>query len=271
MNLLKKHFGLLAWSVLMAGIFASSCERGVTEGVFGHPMEDPYPHFDTFEFPTANYYFFGKFDGHFKKWQDGVRSKWDTITRKDLNDPDNPNWSSWPLYTANIYRNIPEQYNELPCVNDSDNVWFEHITRFIRPEIPSERVEIFFYDCVNEADFDTIPALGGFHPEVVTYVDFLNKQVAQPFSNYQFGRRGAKLIYTDAERTKWETKEGSGQLEDSYIRITNLIKRNVTQDTLDTLGMYIIEGEFAGRLYNGGRNIPVTEAKFRARLVPREP
>ena len=78
-------------------------------------------------------------------------------------------------------------------------------------------------------------------------------------------------MYTDANRVRWVTKAGSGQLVDSYIRITDLIKRDITSDTLDTLGMYIVEGEFAGRLFNGNQNIPITEAKFRARLVPREP
>jgi hypothetical protein len=76
------------------------------------------------------------------------------------------------------------------------------------------------------------------------------------------------LVYTDAERTKWETRAGSGQLLDSYLRISDFYPRDIANDTLDTLHMYIIEGEFAGRLFNGTRELPVTEAKFRARLIP---
>ena len=117
--------------------------------------------------------------------------------------------------------------------------------------------------------FKPIEEEPGFHPEIVTWTDFLNDEIAQPFTNTNFGRRGARLVYTDADRTRWESRDGSGQLNDTYLRITNLIKRNIATDTLDTLGMYIIEGEFAGRLYNGGQNIPITEAQFRARLVPR--
>ncbi|NQV52591.1 MAG: hypothetical protein HQ500_05375 [Flavobacteriales bacterium] len=275
MSRIYRNLAFASVFMILAGVIVSSCERGVSEGVFGNPQEGEFPVFDTFNIPTANYFFYGKFDGHFKKWQDGKRSKWDTITRKDPKDPDFPDWGSWPVYTENIYRNIPEQYNDEPCISDSGNIWFEHITRFIRPEIPNERIEIFFYDCVNEADQDTIDAQNGFHPEIVTFLDMFRSEtgtgIAQPFATTEFGRRGAKLVYTDANRDRWVSKPGSGQLLDSYIRITDLIKRNITTDTLDTLGMYIVEGEFAGRLFNGSQNIPITEAKFRARLVPREP
>jgi hypothetical protein len=275
MNPMYRNLAFVAVMALLSGVVISSCDRGVSEGVFGKPMEDPYPVFDTFNLPTANYFFYGKFDGHFKKWQDGRRSRWDTITRKNPNDPDFPDWAQWPVYTDNIYRNIPEQYNEDPCISDSGNIWFEHITRFIRPDIPEDRIEIFFYDCVSEEDYDTIGAQPGYHPEVITWLDMFKSAegngISQPFTSTSYGRRGAKVVYTDADRTKWTTESGSGQLNDTYLRITNFEKRNIVTDTLDTLGMYIVEGEFEGRLYNGDRNIPITEAKFRARLVPREP
>ncbi|MEX2595734.1 MAG: hypothetical protein WEC59_02305, partial [Salibacteraceae bacterium] len=194
----------------------------------------------------SDFYFYGKFDGRFIKWEDDRFAKWDTNF---------------------VYRNIPEENGDLPCINDSSNIWFEQVTRFIRPGIPEHRIEIFMYECIEY--YDTILANPPFYDEILTNLSLLDRGTAQPFSATNYGRTGFKVVYTDGERNKWETKSGSGQLNDTYLRVTDFYPRDVTLDTLDTLGMFIIEGEFAGRLYNGNNEIPVTESKFRGRLVPR--
>ncbi len=269
MNTMKSKISFFVAALFVAGLFSTSCERGTSVGAVGFPDSNEPLSFDTFNAPTADFFFFGKFEGKFKVWQDGRRSRWDTITRLNPNDGQLPNWTSWPVYNENIYRNIPRTNlaAELPCINDSDNVWFDHTTRFLRPEIPDERIEISFFDCIEE--YDTIQANMPFNDEITTYLGVADYGVAIPFSNTQYGRRGVELKYIDANRDVWTTKAGSGQLVDSYFRLLEFYPRNVTQDTLDTLAMYIIEGEFAGRLYNGNKELPITEAKFRARLVPR--
>lgn len=267
MKLMQKTISIAVTAVFALAMFSTSCKRGTTEGTMAFPFESGFPEFDTFDFPTAEFYFYGKFDGKYKLWQDGMRSKWDTATRFDP-DPDNEtDWSEWPAYNDNIYRNIPEQNYELPCINDSDNVWFEHQTRFLRPGILDNRMEIFFYECIDS--LDTIPAYFPFNDAIPTSLSLADYGKALPFTSTEYGRRGVKLIYTDANRDKWTTDDGSGQLIDTYFRLTDFYPRDVTQDTLDTLAMYIIEGEFSGMLYNGARQMPLTEAKFRARLVPR--
>ncbi len=253
-------------ATLATAVVFSSCNRGNTVGAVGFDDEDGLETFDTFRFPLADFYFYGKFDGGFKMWQDGWRSKWDTVSRVNNTGIPGAPWSEWGVYDENIYLNIPEENGDLPCINDSSSIWFEQVTRFLRPDIPEERIEIFFYECREE--LDTISEVMPFHDDVVTNINWEDYGVAQPFTNTEFGRRGVRLVYTDAERNKWETRAGSGQLLDSYLRISDFYPRVVNTDTLDTLHMYVVEGEFAGRLYNGSRELPVTEAKFRARLIP---
>lgn len=253
-------------SILAVNALISSCNRGNTIGAVGFDDPDGLETFDTFNLPTADFYFYGKFDGGFKVWQDGLRSKWDTATRINNTGIPNAPWSEWGVYTENIYQNIPEENGDLPCINDSNNIWFEQVSRFLIPGVPEERMEIFFYDCLPH--LDTINESMPFHGEILTNLGWTDYGVAQPFTNTEFGRRGVRLVYTDNQRNRWETKAGSGQTIDSYFRIHDFYERIVNTDTLDTLHMYIVEGEFAGRLYNGIREIPVTEARFRARLIP---
>ena len=37
--------------IILAGVIVSSCERGVSEGVFGKPQDGEFPVFDTFKYP----------------------------------------------------------------------------------------------------------------------------------------------------------------------------------------------------------------------------
>jgi len=267
---MKNKLSFFVATLFVAGILSSSCERGTTLGAVGYPDPNDPLTFDTFNVPTADFFFYGKFDGQYRVWEDGKRSKWDTITKLDPNDENFPNWMTWPNYEENIYRNIPRTNlaEMLPCINDSDNIWFDHTTRFLRPEIPDERIEISFFNCIEE--YDTIPVNLPFNEEIVTYLGIADYGVAIPFTNTEYGRRGVQVKYIDSNRDVWTTKEGSGQLVDSYFRLLDFYPRVVDQDTLDTLAMYIIEGEFAGRLFNGNEVLPITEGKFRARLVPRE-
>jgi len=269
MNRMNNRISFIVAAFFIAGMFSTSCERGTTLGAVGYPDPNDPLSFDTFNVSTADFFFYGKFEGQFRVWEDGKRSKWDTITRLDINDPNATTWSLWPAYSENIYRNIPRTNlaEMLPCINDSDNIWFDHTTRFLRPEIPNERIEISFFDCIEE--YDTIPANLPFNDNIVTYLGIADYGTAIPFTNTEYGRRGVQLKYVDENRDVWTTKTGSGQLVDSYFRLNEFYPRIVSQDTLDTLAMHIIEGEFAGRLYNGSRELPITEAKFRARLVPR--
>jgi len=246
------------------GIYSSSCKKGATIGAVGYPMTDKYEEFDTFNFPTKRYYFYGKFDGVFRLWQDSTRSKWDTITRDPFGQPEETVWSEWPVYTDNIYYNFCSQREVSDCRYDSSNSYYEHKTRFIRPDFPDERIEVNFYNCVDLTDTNNIDY--PFNERGLVMVG------ANPFTDIPFGRFGAQVVYRDPNGDRWKTKAGSGQLDDTYIRITDYFARDIATDTLDTFGLYVVEGEFAGRLFkeNGTEEKIVTEAKFRARLIPRE-
>jgi len=264
---MKKNLAFLAVATLILALSSSSCKRGNTQGSFFDPMDGEHPVFDTFQFPVADYYFYGKFDGHYMKWQDGYRSKWDTARRIDpLNgDP----YDQWPINNTNYYANFCEQEVLSECRYDSSGSYHRHMTEFIRPDYPEQRVEIYLYKCLGM--FDTIPEYQTtstyYNGEIITNLDI--QTGAWPFTDETYGRIGAQLVYVDSLRNRWSTKSGSGQLLDSYFRITDFYKREVETDTMDTFAMYIVEGEFAGRLFNGGDQLPVTESKFRARLVAR--
>lgn len=270
MKVISKNFGYIAVLLFVVSLVsATSCKKGATLGVVGFEDTVPPVLFDTFPIPTCDYFFYGKFNGHFRTWCNAERSLWDSATR--VYDPfdlgqDSTKWNTWDAYDENIYYNFCEQEIGDFCPDSVTNV-FTHTTRFIRPNNPEDRIELSFFKCVDvTTDMDTIPEFDPRHGEQVTKL-FL-EEVANPFSNSGYYRYGAQLKFTDSDRTEWTTKEGSGQLRDTYIRITDFYPRAFKTDTLDTFAMYIAEGEFAGRLYNGRKEMVVTEAKFRARVVP---
>jgi len=86
MNLMKSKIPFFVAALFVAGLFSTSCERGTSLGAVGYPDPNDPLSFDTFNVPTADFFFYGKFDGKFRVWEDGRRSKWDTITRLDPND-----------------------------------------------------------------------------------------------------------------------------------------------------------------------------------------
>lgn len=256
---MKKLLIFLSLFAVALVISTSSCKRGQSIVAVGYPDTADFPVFDTFDFPTAKYYFYGKFDGKYKMWQDAERSKWDTITRFG---PE-PKWSDRTEYLDNIYFNFTNIKEVAECGPDSNDSYLENKTYFIRPEDPYQRLEIYFYDCVDLLDTNNIN-----WPNNELSV-FLNG--ANPFTNIEYGRNGVRVVYVDENLDKWETLEGSGQTIDTYFRITDFYPRNLLTDTLDTFGMYIVEGEFAGRLYNGTKEKTVLDAKFKTRVIPREP
>ncbi|GAB4374685.1 MAG: hypothetical protein Kow0075_00550 [Salibacteraceae bacterium] len=254
---------ILALAVFYVALLSVSCNRGITVGTVADVDTNGLPSFDTFDFPTSKYYFYGKFDGRFILWQDGMRSKWDTTMRiPDPNNPDLP-YNQWPAYTKNIYINVPSQRIVSPCRYDSSSSFIERRTRFIRPEFPDMRMDIYFYGCVDMNDTNN-----AYYPNNQLSAF---KKIANPFTDIEYGRDGVRLVYTDQNRVQWSTEPGSGQLNDTYFRLTDFYKNNLvsgTADTLDTVALYIVEGEFAGRLFSRLGEMVVTEAKFKARVVP---
>lgn len=260
---MSKYLWIFVTAFFVLGVFASSCKKGTTIGAVSNPGDGDRPVFDTLLPPTSKYFFVGKFDGKFFMWEDGLRSKWDTATRQPGpgNDPDDP-WDTWPAYSDNIYYNFCEEGIVGPCRYDSANHFYAHRTRFIRPDFPERRLDIYFYACIDTADTND--------PNYPSNELSVIHQIANPFTNEKFGRDGVQIVYTDENRDQWVTDPGSGQPHDTYFRITDFYPRDVLTDTLDTFGMYIVEGEFAGRLFHGIQEKVVTEAKFRARLIPRK-
>ena len=270
MKVISKNFGYIAVLLFSVSLItATSCKKGATLGIMGFEDTVPPILFDTFTIPTCDYFFYGKFNGHYRSWCDNERSLWDTATR--VYNPFDPNhdtnrWVTWDPYDENIYYNFCDQEIGDYCPDSVTNL-FTHTTRFIRPENPEDRLQLSFFKCVDvTTDMDTIDEFDPRHGEQVTKL-FID-EVANPFSSSNYFRYGAQLAFTDEDRNVWATKEGSGQLRDTYIRITDFYPRDFKTDTLDTFAMYIVEGDFAGRLYNGRHEITVTEAKFRARVVP---
>jgi len=79
-----------------------------------------------------------------------------------------------------------------------------------------------------------------------------------------------KIKYIDENLETWETKDGSGQLQDSYFRVTEFYLNDTAADPLDTFALFVLKGEIAGRLFNGTQEKTVIDAEFNVRLVPRE-
>lgn len=256
---MKKYALFFAFGLIAFAITQTSCERGQTIGAVGFPDTNDIPTFDTFNFPTAKYYFYGKFDGNYKMWQDSMRSKWDTLSRFGPEEK----WIDRTPYLDNIYYNFTNVDIVAECGADSQSSYVEALTYFIRPGDPHERLEIYFYDCVDLADTND--------------ANWPNNELsvfqsgANPFTSPEYGRNGVKVKYVDDQLRTWQTKDGSGQLNDTYFRITDFYPRNLATDTLDTFALYIIEGEFAGRLYYGSQTKTVLDAKFKARIIPRDP
>lgn len=262
-HIMNKLFAIAAVGFIALGVMTSSCKKGNTVGAVGYPMDGDFPVFDTLYPPTSKYFFYGKFDGSFVTWQDSLRSKWDTATRDSSLALPGEQWINWPNYTKNIYYNFCDESEVDTCDKDGDIMLFQHHTEFIRPiEHPEMRMHIYFYDCI-DTTIDN------------KYAPFNQADVIQmganPFTDVDFGRSGVKVEFIDQNRKRWTTRAGSGQPWDTYFRVTDFYERDVLTDTLDTFAFFIVEGEFAGRLYNGVDEKVVTEAKFRARLVPREP
>jgi hypothetical protein len=264
---MNKSIYILAIGLVLSAFAFTACEKGSTIGSIGR--ENPYPivEFDTFVPPSAVYYFWGVFDGHFRTWEDGIRSDWDTATRKPLVGMEDDPWDTWPVCTDNIYVNVCNEGPTIECpYGDEDyldeELFYKHQSRFIRPEIPGERIEINFYQCANFVDT----------PSVNFVYDSLDlvRLGAWPFSNLERGEWGAEIVYIDKNRDRWSTQSGSGNTTDSYFRLTDLYPRS-NPDTTDTFARFVIEGEFAGRIYNGGNEIAITNSKFRAKLVARKP
>lgn len=255
---MNKSIYILAIGLVLSSFAFTACEKGSTIGSVGR--ENPYPivPFDTFVPPSAVYFFWGVFDGHFRTWEEGRRSTWDTITR--IGDPPVP-------YVDNIYVNVCNEGPTIECpYGDEDyldeELFYKHQSRFIRPEIPDERIEINFYQCANFVDTPSVNF-------VFDSLDIINLG-AWPFSDTARGEWGAQVVYIDKNRDRWITRGGSGNTTDSYFRLTDLYPRN-NSDTTDTFARFVIEGEFAGRLFNGGNEIAITNSKFRAKLVARNP
>ncbi|MEZ4721857.1 MAG: hypothetical protein R2813_08290 [Flavobacteriales bacterium] len=257
---MRKYAFFLASFSLCLVIATSSCKRGNTLGAVGYPDTTDFPVYDTFDFPTSKYFFYGRFDGQYLLWQDSLRSKWDTA-RKTPNGEDL--WEDWDDYEENIYYNFTNIEVAKECGIDSTSSYLQNITYFIRPHDASERIEIYFYDCVDLKD-----TTSAFWPNNELSV-FMKG--ANPFTDTAYMRNGVRVVYVDQNLDKWETKVGSGQLNDTYFRITEFVPRKLAIDTLDTFGLYIVGGEFEGKLYNNGREKEVLGAKFRARLIPVDP
>lgn len=245
---------------MAAGLTFSACKKNSTIGAVGYPMDGDFPVFDTFNVPEAKYYFYGLFDGDYMVWADSARSKWDTATRFCI-DPEAA-WTSCPKYNLNVYFNFTEEGTARDtCALDTFSELYYHRTRFLRPEFADERIDIYMYDCVNflDATNPNFPLNG---------LSVLNVG-AYPFSNVEYGRNGAEVVYTDAFRDEWRTRPGSGNTLDTYFRLTSLDIKPVA-DTSDSFAVLIGEGEFAGRLFReDGMEKIVKDAKFRVRLVPR--
>lgn len=251
--------------IIFVGAFLvlSSCKRNSTVGAIGDPMEGDFPVFDTFKVPDAKYYFYGRFDGHIRTWSDSLRSKWDTARRLCI-DPEMP-WTACPLYNENIYYNFTssgEALDTCPFMDPKDGsvLWFNR-TRFIRPEIADQRLDIYFYDCVNSVDISD--------PNFPINNVGMFKVGSYPFSNENYGRNGVEVVFTDKFRDRWSTRFGSGQPQDTYFRITDF-QAIPAADSTDTLGLFWIEGELAGRLFHeqSGDEMILTEAKFKMRVIP---
>jgi hypothetical protein len=262
---MNKSLSYITLAFMLVGIAFSSCKKGNTIGSIGFEDTVDIVPFDTFVMPNANYFFWGVFDGHFKKWEHDKRSEWDTITRFPLPGQENDPWSTWPLYTDNIYTNVCNDgvFADCPISDDKDDEFYKFQTRFIRTDFPEERIAINFYSCVNVVDTFTSQYFTEFPESVLT-------EGAWPFSNLERGEWGAEVVFTDDQRRVWRTESGSGKATDSYLRITDFYPKSAT-DTLDTFATWVIEGEFAGRIYNGANQIAVTIAKFRARMLAANP
>lgn len=261
---MKKYTHLAVIALFVAGMAASACKKGNTVGAVGFPDIYPEPQYDTFIGPYTKYYFYGKFDGKYIMWQDSVRSVWDTATRDSLSTEAlaGQDWSTWPLYNDNIYYNFCEGVQVSECRDDSDIVFYQHRTRFIRPDFAERRIELNFYDCIDLTD-----ATNPFFP--FNEASFIRKG-ANPFSNPEFAIGGVQLIYIDEFRQRWITRNGSGDPTETYLRVLDFEQRNVALDTNDTFGLYIVEGSFAGKLYNEkspDEFISVIDARFKTRLV----
>lgn len=259
---MKKVIAILPVIVIALGIMTSSCKKGNTIGAVGYPMEGEFPVFDTLFPPTAKYFFYGKFDGRYLMWQDSLRSKWDTISRDTTMAANGTMWQDLPLYTQNVYYNFCDELEAQPCATDSSVSFYQHHTEFIRPiQHPEMRMHLYFYDCIDTADSNV------WHP--FNSADVI-QMGANPFTDLDFTRPGVRVEFVDENRERWSTRAGSGQLLDSYFRVTDFYMRDTAVDTLDTFALFVVEGEFAGRLFNSGQEKIVTEAKFRARLIPRD-
>ncbi len=257
---MKKIALYLSFFVLAAMVTMSSCKRGNSILTVGSPTDKDFTVFDTLDLPTSRYYFYGKFDGQYKMWQNDERSKWDTATRIG---PEGEEWTDWDEYFDNIYYNFTETEEAYECGPDSNSSFLACESYFIRPEDPYQRLEIFFFDCIDLAD-TTNP----FWPD--NQLDLFNMG-ANPFSSPVYARNGIKVKYIDENLEIWETQDGSGQLIDNYFRVTNTYLNDTNANPTDTFALYIVEGEFAGRLYNGEESRTVLDAKFRVRVLPREP
>ncbi len=254
MRKIALYFGLFLAS---ASITVSSCKRGNSVLTVGHPDDGQFPVFDTFDFPTSRYFFYGKFDEGYKLWQNAERSKWDTITRFGTDEK----WTDRDEYFDNIYYNFTNLEEVMECGPDSNDSYLGCESYFIRPENPYQRLEILFYDCIDLTD--------------TTNLNWPNNQLslfrkgANPFTSPEYGRNGIKVRYIDENLETWETQDGSGQLLDTYFRVTDSYLNDTMANPTDTFALYIVEGEFAGRLYNGSESRTVLDAKFRVRAIPR--
>jgi hypothetical protein len=237
----------------------SSCKKGQTIGALKNIDSTPFPVFDTFNLPTSKYFFYAKFDGKYRVWQDSMRSKWDTITKLPGDAP----WDERLSYKRNIYYNFANIEQLFWCGDDSTKSYMENNSYFVRPGDPFERLDLYFYDCVDLFDTNDVNW-------PMNELSVFN-QGANPFTDPEYARNGVRIVYTDSLLQKWETKVGSGQLNDTYFRITDFYPRNIATDTLDTFGLYIVEGEFAGRLFYGNQEKTLLDAHFRARLIPETP
>ena len=255
---MNKLFLFLTIFTFALAITFSSCKRGQSILAVGHADTAAFPVPDTFNGPTSKYYFYGKCDGNYKMWQNEERSAWDTVKRFGTEDK---YWDN-DEYLDNIYFNFTEMEDLGECGPDSQSNFLVSRSYFIRPGDPYERLEVYFYDCVNLTDTNNIN-----WPNNPLSV-FLNG--ANPFSSPAYGRNGVKVVYVDKDLERWETKAGSGQLLDTYFRVTDFYENDTIANPLDTFALYIVEGEFAGRLYNGDKEKTVLDAKFRMRVIPRE-
>lgn len=258
---MKKLLSYLSLALLAGGIALSSCDKGSTIGTVVIDKGNGFVPFDSFAGPTEDYYFYGVFDGNFKMWQHNKRSRWDTITR--LQGPDDEDvWADWPPYDENIYYNYCNEGAIDDC-DEPNTEFYKHQMRFIRPDLPGMRIAVSLYRCLN-----TIDTFSNFYVE--DSVDMV-KVGAWPFSDIERGEWGAEVEFIDEDFGVWTTNTGSGKPEDAYFRILDLYEKPAT-DTLDTFALHIVEGEFAGRLFNSiGQEIVVTSSRFRSRIFARNP